>query len=151
MQAIDGIKRFMERFNLGIHDGCVYRKPKEAKFTYVYCSSVFDFIHSILGNPEIADIIAGQVTNIIYLMSVPASRIVKPIIMDYNFIEVQPFGTCFNIEDKTFQVNPPTLKGISYSCCLECSAIGFSVFDINIFIFLVLHLRIASCLCSVSL
>ena len=111
MQAIDVIKRFMERFNLGLHDGCVYKRPREAKFTYVYCSTVFDFIHSILGNPEIADVIAGQVSNIIYLMSVPSTRIVKPILMDYNFIEVQPFGTCFNIEKKVFQVDPPALKG----------------------------------------
>lgn len=98
---------------MAMYDGCVYRKPKEAKFTYVFCSSVSDFIHIILGNPEVADVIAGQVSNIIALMSNSKSRIVKPINIDHNYIEVQPRGTVFNIEKKSFEVNPANMKGIN--------------------------------------
>jgi len=117
MQAIDVIKRLMTKLNLGIYEGCIYRKPKEAKYTFVFCSSVFDFIHSILGNPEVANVIAGQVSNIISLMAVPSSRIIKPIIIDHNFIEVQPYGTVFKIEKKVFEVDPETLKGKMFDIC----------------------------------
>ena len=111
MIAVDMVRRFMTRFNFGIYDGCIYRKPKEAKYTYVYCASVHDFIHNILGNPEVADVIAGQVGNLISLLSVPSCRLILPINVDHNFIEVQPFGTCFNIEKKRFELDPPTLEG----------------------------------------
>ena len=114
MQCIDVIKRFMKRFNLALYDGCVYKKPEEAKFTYVFYSSVFDFIHQILGNQEVADVIAGHVSNIVALMSVPTSRIIKPITIDHNFIEVLPYGTCFNIELKQFELDPSSLKGICH-------------------------------------
>ena len=104
MQAVDVVKRVMDKFGLGIYGGCIYRKPKEAKFTFVYCSSVFDFIHSILGNSEVADVIAGQVSNLVALLSVPSCRILKPIVIDHNFIEVQPYGTVFNIDQKKFEI-----------------------------------------------
>ena len=94
-----------------IYDGAIYRKPTEAKFTYVFCCSVSDFVHHVLGNVEIANAIAGQVTNIIALLSVPSCRLLKPINVDHNFIEVLPHGTVFNIEKKSFEVDPETLVG----------------------------------------
>jgi len=50
-------------------------------------------------------------------MAVPSSRIIKPIIIDHNFIEVQPYGTVFNIEKKVFEVDPETLKGKMFDIC----------------------------------
>jgi len=119
MQAIDVVKRFMEKFSMAMYDGCVYRKPKEAKYTYVFFSSVSDFIHIILGNPEVADVIAGHVSNIIALMSNPKSRIVKPITLDFNYIEVEPYGTVFNIKKKIFEVDPVDMKGKIYIQCVR--------------------------------
>ena len=113
MVAIDVLKRFMDKCNMGIYDGVIYRKPKEAKFTFVYCASVSDFVHHALGNVEIANNIAGQVTNIISLLSVPSCRILKPIEIDHNFIEVMPYGTVFNIAQKKFEVDPESLIGKS--------------------------------------
>lgn len=114
----------MTQNEYGLFDGSVYKKAPQAKFTYVFCSSVHDFVHYLLGCPEIADQIVAQVTPIINLLSVSSCRIIKPLIVDYNFIEVAPYGTCFNISEKCFQVDPPTLKG-TYYFLLNCFHVFF--------------------------
>ena len=101
----------MSQFDYGLFDGSIYRRAPEAKFTFVFCSSVHDFVHSILGNAEIADMVGSHVTQIISLLSVKACRLIKPVVIDYNYIEVLPRGTCFNIEMKTFETDPKGLKG----------------------------------------
>uniref|UniRef100_A0A7M5WRZ6 Uncharacterized protein n=1 Tax=Clytia hemisphaerica TaxID=252671 RepID=A0A7M5WRZ6_9CNID len=111
MQGITAIKSYMERFGYGLFDGHIYKRAPAAKFTYVYCSSVLDFVHFTLGSPDVADQIGSQVNPIINLLSVSSCRVIKPIKIDYNFIEVTPFGTCFNIREKCFQVDPVDLEG----------------------------------------
>jgi len=90
MQAIDVLRRYMNQFNFGLFDGSVYKKAPESKFTFVYCSSVHDFIHHIMGNAEVADAISSFAGQIIGLLSVKACRLIRPIVINYNFIEVQP-------------------------------------------------------------
>ena len=82
MIAVDVVRRFMTQFHYVLFNGSVYKRAPEAKFTYVFCSSVNDFVHSILGNAEIADIIASHVGQIISLLSVNACRLIKPITID---------------------------------------------------------------------
>ena len=101
----------MNQFGFGIFDGSIYKKAPDACFTYVHCSSVKDFIHHILGNLEVADQIASYVNPIINLLSQKSCKIIQPISIDYNFIEVQPRGVCFNISRKTFEKDPSDLKG----------------------------------------
>ena len=113
MQAVDVVRRFMNKFSFAIYDGCIYRKPVEAKYTFVYCSSVHDFIHSILGNEEVAESIASHTATLISLLSVPTCRLIKPIELDFNFIEVLPHGTLFDIEKKTFITDDSKLCGIN--------------------------------------
>lgn len=112
MQSFEAVKLYMIRFNYGIYDGSIFKKAPAAKYTYVYSSSVYDFIHFILGSPAVADQIVSHVQPLINLLSVSSCRIIKPIVIDYNFIEVTPFGTCFNIKEKRFEIDPPDLKGI---------------------------------------
>ena len=128
MQAVDVVKRFMDQFSYALHDGCMYRKPKEAKYTFVYCSSVHDFIHSILGNAEVAEVIASHTSTLISLLSVPACRLIQPIDMDYNFIEVRPLGTLFDIEGKCFVSDGSKLKG-DYSCFTQFSFVHVVLFS----------------------
>ena len=112
MQGIAAVRSYMDSFDYGLFDGHIYKKAPDDKFTFMYCSSVFDFVHFILGNPDVADQIGSQVNPIINLLSVPSCRIIKPIIIHFNFIEVTPKGTCFNIREKCFQVDPVDLKGM---------------------------------------
>ena len=111
MQSVDLVRRYMVKFKFGLFDGAVYKKAPEAKFTYIYCSTVNDFLHYIMGNGEVAEIVAPHVAVLTSLLSAKSCRIIHPIIIDYNYIEVLPLGTCFNIMKKTFEVDPLDLKG----------------------------------------
>ena len=111
MVAIDVVRRYMQRFQYGLFDGSIYKKAPEAKFTFVYCCSIHDFIHHILGNADVANAVAHFSAQIIGLLKVKTCRLIPPIVIDFNFIEVLPFGTCFDIFKKTFVKNPKTLKG----------------------------------------
>jgi len=113
MIAVDVLRRYMAQFHYGIFDGSVYVKAPDAKYTFVFCSNVHDFLHHILGNAEVADHIASHVSQLSSLLSVRACRLIKPIQIDYNFIEVLPLGTCFNIELKRFELDPKDLKGVA--------------------------------------
>lgn len=106
----------MDQFDYGIFDGSLYMKAPEAKFTYVFCKTVHDFIHSIMGNTEVANVMAHHACQIISLLKVKSCRLIEPIIIDYNFIEVLPRGTCFDIENKSFVKDPKNLKGMQFVC-----------------------------------
>ena len=110
-QAVDVVRRYMEEMNFGLFDGSVYNKPAHSKYTYVFTSDVHTFIHHILGNAEVANAIISYVSPIINLLSQKSCRLIKPILMDYNFIEVLPMGTCFDIRNKCFELDPVDLKG----------------------------------------
>ena len=105
----------MEQFQFGMFDGSVYEKATEASFTYVHYSSVRTFIHHILDNNEVDDQIAVYVHPIIALLSERSCKIISPLVLDFNFIEVLPKGYCFNIERKVFEHNPTSLKGMSHN------------------------------------
>ena len=96
----------MKKINYALYDGSVYRKPDESKYSYyVHCSDV----HHNLGNAEVADDIVSHVSPIISLLSVKSCRLIEPMKVDYNFIEVLPFGTCFSIRGKCFELDPTNL------------------------------------------
>ena len=102
--AIDVVRRIMKKRNYALYDGSIYRLAPDAKFTFVFCSNVKDFILNMLGNTEVADIILPYVQMITGLLSEPACRLIEPISMDMNLIEVLPAGVCFNINNKRFEL-----------------------------------------------
>jgi len=111
MVAVNVVRRYMSDNNFGLFDGSVYKKAPGAVYTYVFCSSVKVFLMNLLGNPEIAEEIVSFVSTMTALLSEPSCKLIAPIKMDYNFIEVLPAGNCFNIEMKKFEMNPKDLVG----------------------------------------
>lgn len=111
MQAVDLIKRYMTTFSYGLHDGSIFKKVKESKFTYVYFSTIKHFLLKTLGNPEVAEQIHNYVPQLTTFLSEKSCRLIEPILLDFNFIECQPTGYCFNISEKCFQKDPNMLKG----------------------------------------
>lgn len=109
--AVDVVKRYMFDNAFGLFDGSVYKKAPESVYTYVFCSSVKVFLMNLLGNMEIAEEIISFVPLIITMLAEPSCRLIKPIAIDYNFVECLPSGTCFNIEMKAFENHPESLKG----------------------------------------
>ena len=104
--AVGLIERVMKDLDYRLHDGEVYRKVPQAKFTFVRSSSVNDFVHALLSNPKMAEVIAPQISSVISILSNSGCQIIRQIEFDYNLIEVKPQGCCFNIELKKFVYNP---------------------------------------------
>ena len=101
----------MKSGNYGLHDGCIYKKLKECEYTYIYCTSVKNYLLNLLRNFKIADINkTPHITQITSLFSEPACRLLEPIKIYFNFIEVCD-GFRFDIEEKKFIRNPKRLKG----------------------------------------
>ena len=90
--------------------GRVYKKIPEATYNYIYCTSVKDYLLNLLGNVEVADLIAPHVTQLRTLLSEPPCRLIKPIEIDYNFIEVE-HQYLFDIAGKRFTKESGSLKG----------------------------------------
>ena len=57
---------------------------------------------NLLSNGEVADAVVPYVTQVVELLSEPACRIIKPIVIDFNLIECLPSGTVFNLSKKCF-------------------------------------------------
>ena len=69
-----------------------------------------DYLLNLLGNVEVADLIASHVTQLTTLLSEPACRLIKPTEVDYNFIEVED-QYLFDIAGKRFIKESGSLKG----------------------------------------
>lgn len=85
-----------------LYEGTIYKKAPDAKFTFVYCCTVKDFLMKALGNPDISEVLASNMHQITQLLSDPSCRLIKPIKIVYNLIEVLPSGVVFNIKKKSF-------------------------------------------------
>ena len=93
------IRRVMKSNNYGLHDVRIYKKLEECEYTYIYCTSVKNYFLNLLDNFEITDMIAPHITQLTILLSEPACRLLEPIKIDCNFIEVSD-GFCFDIEGR---------------------------------------------------
>ena len=69
-----------------------------------------DYLLNLLGNVEVSDLIASHVTQLTTLLSQPASRLIKPIEIDYNFTEVED-QYLFDIAGKRFVKESGSLTG----------------------------------------
>ena len=69
--------------------GRFYKKIPQATYTYIYCASVKDLLLNLLGNVEVADLVAPHVTQFTTLLSEPTCRLIKSNEIDYNFTEVE--------------------------------------------------------------
>ena len=69
-----------------------------------------DYLLNLLGNVKVADLIASHVTQLTTLLPEPACRLIKPIKIDYNFIEVED-QYLFDIAGNRFIKESRSLKG----------------------------------------
>ena len=67
---------------------------------------VEQFVHAVLSNKRMADLLAPQVNQIASILSNKGCQIIKQLTIDHNLIEVKPFRTCFNINRKMFVESP---------------------------------------------
>ena len=90
--------------------GRVYKKLPKATYTYIYCTSVKDYLLNLLGNIDVADLIAPHVTQLTTLLLNSACRLIKPIKIDYNFKEGED-EYLFDVAGKRFIKESGSLEG----------------------------------------
>ena len=66
--------------NYGLHKKQIFKKAKEAKYTYVRCCPVDGIVHAILSNKEMADLLAPQVNQIASILSNKGCQIIKQLL-----------------------------------------------------------------------
>ena len=89
----------MSDANVGIYEGYIWKKIDESRHTYLHCTSVENYLLNLLGNVELRDILSPFINQMSNLLSKPACRLIDPISIDYNYIEVSN-GYGFNISQK---------------------------------------------------
>ncbi len=67
--AIDGVRRAMEKLSCKLRGGHVYRKVPQGKYTFVKSCSVHQFLHSLLRNSQLAELIAPNMAAISGILS----------------------------------------------------------------------------------
>ena len=76
-----------------------------AKFSYVKSGSVMDFLHSLLCNAQIAELLTPHLAVVSNILSHKECTIVRQIVINYDLVELKPFGTCFCFSEKTFKAD----------------------------------------------
>lgn len=110
-QAIALIKRIMTDQKCKMFDGEIYKKVKDGKYTYIFYKTLNSYVMGLLSDVQVADVLVPHINQILSLLSDPDCGMVNQLVIDYNFIECQPLGYCFNIPEKCFQKDPKDLKG----------------------------------------
>ena len=93
--------------------GRIYKKIPDATYTYICCTIVKDYLLNLLGNVEVANLIALHVTQLTRLLSEPAYRL--------NLIEKEDKclfdigGKCFIKESGTRMGSPRAFIRWEYS------------------------------------
>lgn len=100
--AVSYLNRHMVNTGYSICQGIVYKKIKESQFTSIYYGSVKKYLMRAISDLELANVIVPHLSTIENLLSDPDCRIIKPLKINHNLIEVLPAGTCFRISSKRF-------------------------------------------------
>ena len=67
--AVDGVRRAMEKMSCKLRGGYVYTKVPQGKYTFVKSCSVHQFLHSLLRNSQLAELIAPNMAAISGILS----------------------------------------------------------------------------------
>ena len=111
MKAVDIIKRVMAAEEVKWSEGCVYKKLVESKYTYRYGGKVEDYLLTLLDDATIAEVLLPSIEKLSSLLSKPSCGLLPCMPVDLNYIEVLPYGTCFDIPNRKFVKDPADLKG----------------------------------------
>ena len=70
-----------------MQDVCIYKKLREWEWTYIYCTSVKNYLLNLLKNFQIVDFITRHITQLSSLLSEPTCQLFQPIKIDLSFAE----------------------------------------------------------------
>ena len=100
MQCIDIVNRAMKLEDYRLHRGKIYSKVPGSKYSFINCCSIGAFLDTLVANPNFFDVLAPNLKRLEELLSHSTCQLINQIEIDYNLIEVKPYGVCFSIAEK---------------------------------------------------
>ena len=101
---INDISIAMRRLDYALYRGTVYRKCEGAVYSYSYKCDVKAFVNSLAANESFKARLLKEMRKVIDLLADPDCEVIRPIIVDYNLIEVND-GYCWSVSERRFLRN----------------------------------------------
>ena len=112
MQCIDIVNRAMKLEDYRLHRGKIYSKVPESKYSFISCCSIGAFLDTLVANLNFTDVLARTLKKLEELLFRSTCQLIIQIEIDYNLIEVKPYGVCFSIAEQEFVTSPISYPGI---------------------------------------
>ena len=97
---INDISIAMRRLEYALYRGTVYKKCEGATYTYSYKCDVTAFVNSLAANESFK----ARLLRDIDILADPDCEVIRPIVVDYNLIEVNE-GKCWSVSERRFLNN----------------------------------------------
>lgn len=98
---VNDISIAMKSLQYALYRGVVYKKAEKATYTYTYKCDVLVFMHSLAANESFKSRLLSQMKRVVDILSDPHCEVIRPIIVDYDLIEVGN-GYCWSISERRF-------------------------------------------------
>ena len=98
---INDISIAMRGLDYALYRGTVYRKCEGAVYSYSYKYDVKAFVNSLAANESFKARLLRGMKKVIDLLADPDCEVIRPIIVDYNLIEVND-GYCWSVSERRF-------------------------------------------------
>ncbi|KAJ7378897.1 hypothetical protein OS493_019588 [Desmophyllum pertusum] len=98
---INDISIAMKRLDYALYRDTIYKKCDGASYTYSYKCDVKVFVNSLAANESFKARLIKEMKRIIDLLGDPDCEVIRPIMVDYNLIEVNG-GYCWSVEKRQF-------------------------------------------------
>ena len=101
---INDISIAMRRLEYALYRGTVYKKSEGATYTYSYKCDVKAFVNSLAANESLKARQVRDMKKVIDILTGPDCEVIRPIVVDYNLIEVNE-GKCWSVSERRFLDN----------------------------------------------
>ena len=101
---INDISIAMRRLEYALYRGTVYKKCEGATYTYSYKCDVKAFVNSLAANESFKARLLRDMKKVIDILADPDCEVIRPIVVDYNLIEVNE-GKCWSVSERRFLNN----------------------------------------------
>ena len=101
---INDISIAMRRLDYALYRGTIYRKCEGAAYSYSYKCDVKAFVNSLAANESFKARLLKDMRKVIDILADPDCEVIRPIIVDYNLIEVND-GYCWSVSERRFLRN----------------------------------------------
>ena len=101
---INDISIAMRRLEYALYRGTVYKKCEGATYTYSYKCDVKAFVNSLAANESFKARLPRDMKKVIDILADPDCEVIRPIVVNYNLIEVNE-GKCWSVSERRFLNN----------------------------------------------